>query len=1497
MNVIHRQHLPPSGTEYSCQASLTPSTLSRYSDVITASKTRPKPITNLIIARSTLLQVFELCLVDDDEPGKNHLRNQVGKHNKKKYKLFHVCEHRLHGRVTGVQRLTTLDTQEDGLDRLLVSFQDAKMTLLEWSNPAADLVPISLHTFEKLPQITQGDLPRDFQAQLEADPLSRCAVLLMPQATLAVLPFFQDQLDLDGLGLSGGLHSALGSEQQRFQTFPYASSFILDFNQQILNHLPSTIENQQRPIKSVIALKFLPGFSEPTLAVLYQTQYTWSARLENDTNTAALIVLTLDLGSNHFPIISHTKNLPYDAHGLIACPKELAGVLVLCADMVLHVDQSSKIIGVAANGWVKHTSELPIPRQETVQVISPVTTTDNSERPEDLEDGEEQDDTSLPEGHEKLLVRLENSKIVFSKPDLAFVFLRSGQVFSLRFQRDGRTLTKLIFEKFDVRSIVPSTVTKMTDDCLFVGSMSGDSVLYGIDELCMQNPTDRPPNAPIQSSQIVKTQTNLDVDEDIYGERIESTHVQPNEHSELYDPHSSNRVDDGRPGGLQSPKPFLRLCDVIQAHGPIRDFTMASTGVENMPLELLACTGTGDLGGLTVFHREMPLRKKRKLSFERPTSKISALFFTSLSVVNSRMSEERKLIWIARSGPRTEIATYEKSDKLSLIMTLPEKTLAVSTFFGKQFVVHVQMLTSSYLQTVRSASIHCIHMKATNSEPNIIGLDEVQVIQPEPAVQIARATIMEDYVMLETCCGLKLIYQGNHESKTLSKLPSPPDSHEVHTASLLKASLPIYSLKHSTNRQSFSKKTTVNEEHDLYNNPPQDSNGDVEMQDKSSAVEIDSSTLEDSPETCWLLTTTKNGSFHIRHLPTLAIVFTAPRLDTLPETIADEDKLEDDTQPVELFGSVEEAAPLEPIDRIFGFLTGATASRPHLAVMLNNGAFAVYEVLSSYTIPMRLTEKNGHPAILLKKVIARQFEALENSDELPSGTEDHKMDQTNINDQQSSPPSRSFTALKMDGKFQGVYLAGQPPVWLLSTDHGPCRIYDSPDDKTIHAIAQLPEGFLMSLTESSSQSESQTQECEPSLWETFISEYVCFDREVSSTLVKSGRPFNKVFYDSSSDTVVGASYLETAFANFDEEGNLMWQPDDDSLIRATTFRSSLELILPGKWVTIDGYEFQQNEWVTSMTNLELDSRSTISGRRQFVGVGTTCNRAEDLAARGGIYVFEIIQVNPSERHREYNRSLRLRYYEETKACVTALYAKCFEQDERLLAVGFLDIKPYATCLRIFKNFILLGDAVKGITLVAFQEEPYKLIELGHTYVDLKCSTVDFLVIDAKLAIVATDLNGVIRIFEYNPTNIESQAGQKLLCRTEFNTSSEMSCSMQFGKRLSPKDEAKVMGTFFASLDGSISSIVPAKDAVYKRLQLVQTRLTRHVQHFAGLNPKGHRTVRNDMVSRAINRGILDGELLMKFELLSITQQKEIASLAGSDRETVLVNLLNLRGLW
>ena len=55
-----------------------------------------------------------------------------------------------------------------------------------------------------------------------------------------------------------------------------------------------------------------------------------------------------------------------------------------------------------------------------------------------------------------------------------------------------------------------------------------------------------------------------------------------------------------------------------------------------------------------------------------------------------------------------------------------------------------------------------------------------------------------------------------------------------------------------------------------------------------------------------------------------------------------------------------------------------------------------------------------------------------------------------------------------------------------------------------------------------------------------------------------------------------------------------------------------------------------------------------------------------------------------------------------------------------------------------------------------------------------------------------------------------------------------------------------------------------------------------------------RIVKNDTVSRAITKGILDGDLLSKFEYLSVDVQTELANVCGTDVDTVLANLRNLR---
>ena len=48
-----------------------------------------------------------------------------------------------------------------------------------------------------MPCQVQGDL-EGYKPILRTDPMSRCSALLLPQDTLAITPFFQDQIELEG---------------------------------------------------------------------------------------------------------------------------------------------------------------------------------------------------------------------------------------------------------------------------------------------------------------------------------------------------------------------------------------------------------------------------------------------------------------------------------------------------------------------------------------------------------------------------------------------------------------------------------------------------------------------------------------------------------------------------------------------------------------------------------------------------------------------------------------------------------------------------------------------------------------------------------------------------------------------------------------------------------------------------------------------------------------------------------------------------------------------------------------------------------------------------------------------------------------------------------------------------------------------------------------------------------------------------------------------------
>ncbi|KAG2085528.1 uncharacterized protein F5147DRAFT_792909 [Suillus discolor] len=169
---------------------------------------------------------------------------------------FHfVREHTLHGTVTGMESMRIMSTYDDQLDRLLVSFKDTKIALLEWSDAAHDLVTISIHMYERAPQMVGSS----FRTELRADPLSHCAALSLPKDAFTILPFFQTQAELD----------VMEQEQNHTRDIPYSPSFMLDL-----------INNVDERIWNVIDFVFLPGYNNPTVAVLCQSEQTWAGRLK-----------------------------------------------------------------------------------------------------------------------------------------------------------------------------------------------------------------------------------------------------------------------------------------------------------------------------------------------------------------------------------------------------------------------------------------------------------------------------------------------------------------------------------------------------------------------------------------------------------------------------------------------------------------------------------------------------------------------------------------------------------------------------------------------------------------------------------------------------------------------------------------------------------------------------------------------------------------------------------------------------------------------------------------------------------------------------------------------------------------------------------------------------------------------------------------------------------------------------------------------------------------
>lgn len=92
----------------------------------------------------------------------------------------------------------------------------------------------------------------------------------------------------------------------------------------------------------------------------------------------------------------------------------------------------------------------------------------------------------------------------------------------------------------------------------------------------------------------------------------------------------------------------------------------------------------------------------------------------------------------------------------------------------------------------------------------------------------------------------------------------------------------------------------------------------------------------------------------------------------------------------------------------------------------------------------------------------------------------------------------------------------------------------------------------------------------------------------------------------------------------------------------------------------------------------------------------------------------------------------------------------------------------------------------------------------------------------------------------------------------------------------------------------LGHLLPLSEKVYRRLLTLNNVLTNSLEHTAGLNPRGYRTIRT--ISRDLrnpSRSIIDGDLVFSFSDLSVTDKAEFSRKIGTSTAEIMDDLAEL----
>jgi cleavage and polyadenylation specificity factor subunit 1 len=477
------------------------------------------------------------------------------------------------------------DREASSVDALMITFRDAKLSVMQWDVASHDLVCSSLHYYEGNKYSKAGWEVFARGPLAVADPQGRCGAVLFYRHLLAVLPTMESEAQLYGFteDTSNTNQKLNNNNNNNNNNNGSAANFANGY----VDNLAST------GIKEVRDAVFLHGYNEPVLLVLHEVEATWTGIYSEKKDTCALTALSLNLSAKRHPKIWGATKLPSDAYAMVSCPSS-GGALVLCQSMVLYYEQGQQAGIVLSQAALPSGGGAPPPPLEF----------DMSQPPEKVA-GEYANkhvrdihptavsecikfcDKSMAESN----LECDAARATWLNDNTALLCLKHGQLLLLVLEKRGGSVTIKVAKAGSAPP--PSAACTLASDLIFLGSLAGDSLVVKL-SLAVHglNTDDGDAKQQLPPSKRQKTDTNDDEEDDSMDE----------EEMFVYG------MEDDDAGYSAMPSYKMIVADTLLNHGPINDIIIGKhddSDPSSSSKYILTCSGRGKQGSLIQMNQSV----------------------------------------------------------------------------------------------------------------------------------------------------------------------------------------------------------------------------------------------------------------------------------------------------------------------------------------------------------------------------------------------------------------------------------------------------------------------------------------------------------------------------------------------------------------------------------------------------------------------------------------------------------------------------------------------------------------------------------------------------------------------------------------------------------------------------------------------------------------------------------------------------------------------------